>query len=417
MAERSIASFDHHDPTFHDERHARWAELRATCPVAFNPNYGGFWAVSGYRDVAHVARDETTFSSRYAPEQIDGVSYIGITGVPRLKGMPPAGIAEADHDTNQALRRVLNPFMLPGAVDTSRPFMQAVTTWFLDQHIAVGQCDLVTDLLGPVPAVLTMQLIGLPCDQWPYYAALFHGSIAYRAGSAEHRAAVANVPAMIETLLAEVASRRANPRDDLLTQLVQLDIDGRPLDDQQLISVLWNLIGGGLDTTTSLTSLALHHLDTHPDDRRRLIEDPSLLVSATDEFLRYFSVNETLTRTCTRDVVLGDQRIEKGQPVMISWSSANRDADEFADPEHVVLDRAPNRHVAFGVGPRRCIGLHVARALFQVMVTEVLTRIPDYRVDHDSTRFYDGNPELTGVVTMPTTFTPGRAIGSARRPF
>ncbi|MGH9262207.1 MAG: cytochrome P450, partial [Acidimicrobiales bacterium] len=183
------------------------------------------------------------------------------------------------------------------------------------------------------------------------------------------------------------------------------------------VSVLWNLVGGGLDTTTSLTSLTLHHLDQHPELHRRLIDEPGLLPSATDEFLRYFSVNETLTRTVTNDVELGGQRLRRGDHLMLSWLSANRDERAFERPDEVVLDRAINPHVAFGVGPHRCIGMHMARTMFEVLIRQVLTRIPDYRVDRAATQFYAGNPELNGIVRMPATFTPGPVAGPSERPF
>src|SRR5690606_9471851 len=169
--------------------------------------------------------------------------------------------------------------------------------------------------------------------------------------------------------------------------------------------------------TTSLTSLSLLHLARHPEQRRALVEDPQLLHGATEELLRYYSVNETLTRTVTRDVELGGQQLRRGDHVMVSWMSANRDERVFEHPDEVVLDRAPNPHLAFGVGPHRCIGMHMARAMFQVLVREVLDRIPDYEVDEDATRLYSGNPELNGVVSMPVRFTPGERLGPAERPF
>jgi cytochrome P450 len=277
--------------------------------------------------------------------------------------------------------------------------------------------DLVLDLANPVPAVLTMHLVGLPLDDWRDYADVFHATIAYRPGHPAFDRAVANIPAMLTRLGAEAAARRTAPGDDLLSALVTAEVDGRPLTGDEVRSVLWNLVGGGLDTTTSLTALSLLHLDEHPRLRRRLVERPELLATATDEFLRFFSVNETLTRTVARDAELGGQRLGRGDHLMLSWLSANRDAAVFERPDEVVLDRAPNPHLAFGVGRHRCIGMHLARTLFQVMVTEVLARIPDYAVDRDATVLYAGNPELNGVVHMPATFAPGARLGPARRPF
>ncbi len=412
-----MVDFDHHSPSFHRQRHQVWADLRRRCPVAYNPRYGGFWVVSGYDEVARVARDAATFSSYYVAGGADGIDYVGITGIPRARGIPPAGIAEVEGPLHQALRRVLNAHLLPPAVGRLRPFMAAATTWFVDQVISRGSMDVVEDLTGPVAAATTLRLAGLPCSSWRRYAQMFHGTVAYRAGTPEHRAALAHVPAMVEELGAEAADRRRRPRADLISELAALAPEGRPLSDHQLSAVLWNLVAGGLDTTTSLTAMALFHLSHHPADRQALASDPDLLTTATEEFLRVTSVNETLTRTVTRDVELGGQRLRRGDRVMVSWVSANHDEKRFPDAGRVVLDRSPNPHLAFGVGPHRCIGMHLARTLFSVMVGEVLRRMPDYRVDGTATRFYELNPELAGVVTMPATFTPGPVEGPPHPPF
>jgi cytochrome P450 len=195
---------------------------------------------------------------------------------------------------------------------------------------------------------------------------------------------------------------------------VQFEFDGRRLDDNQLIDILWNLIGGGVDTTTSLTALSLLHLGTHQDLRQQLIDRPELYRSAADEFLRYCSVNKTLSRTVSRDTVLCDQQLRRNDQVLISWLAANHDEREFDRPDEVVLDRAPNRHVAFGLGPHRCIGAPLARVMFEVMVKAVLDRIPDYVVDVDGVHEYSGNPSMTGLRTLPVMFTPGASLGTPR---
>jgi cytochrome P450 len=415
-SDRPTVDFDHHDPDWHAERVERWAGLR-DCPVAFNERYGGFWVVSGHEEVAAVSRDAATFSSRHTPEPEDGVRWLGIAGIPRARTIPTQGIAEVEGPTHQALRRAMNPYLVPQAVEDLRLLMEAATTWFLDERIESGAIDLVLDLANPVPAILTMALVGLPLDGWRPYADLFHGTIAHRPGEPEFDRAIAAVSGMLATLGAVAAARRADPGDDLLSALVLLEVDGRPLTDAELQGVLWNLIGGGLDTTTSLTALALHHLDAHPDQRARLAADPALLEPATEEFLRYFSVNETLTRTVAQDVDLGGQRLCRGEHLMLSWLSANRDEAVFDRADEVVIDREVNPHVAFGVGPHRCIGMHLARTMFKVLLGAVLARLPDYRVDREATRFYAGNPELNGVVTMPATFTPGPRVGPSERPF
>lgn len=417
MAPRTVVDLDHHSHTYLDERLSTWRELRR-CPVAYSEAHGGFWVVSGYDAVAQVSRDEETFTSVFRRGEPDAVDCIGIAGIPRPRGIPPAGIAEVDGALHQALRRVMNPFMVPAAVAKLEPLMRSLTTWFIDRRIEAGAMDLVADLASPVPAVITMKTIGLSLDAWETYSEVFHAMVAHRPGEEPWQTAMAKVPAMMAGLLEEAEDRRRRPRGDLLSALVELTLaDGRRLDDEQVGAVLWNLVGGGLDTTTSLTALALLHLSGHDDQRRRLASEPGLLPLATEEFLRYFSVNETLSRTVTRDVELGGQHLAAGEPLLLSWLSANHDESEFDAPEQVVLDRSPNRHLAFGVGPHRCIGMHVARTMFGVMVSEVLRRLPDYRVDASAVRHYSGNPTLTGLVSLPATFTPGVKAGPDERPF
>jgi cytochrome P450 len=270
----AIVGFDHHSDEFNLNEPEVNAELRSRCPVAWNEKYGGFWYVSSYDAVEQVARDGDTFAHKYEPNAPDGVNYQGEMGVPRPEGQPPLGIGEVDGPYHLALRRALTPFFSSGAVEKTRPFMEQSVHWFLDQRIADGRMDLVLDYASPVPAILTMRLMGLPYDNWQLYANLFH-SVMDAADADAYNGVIAEVPAMIDGLLKFAAARRADPADDLTSFLVQFEFDGRRLDDNQLIDILWNLIGGGVDTTTSLTALSLLHLGTHQALRQQLIDRPS----------------------------------------------------------------------------------------------------------------------------------------------
>jgi cytochrome P450 len=407
-----IVDLDHHSDDYHRNEHTINDDLRRRCPVAWNERYGGFWFVTGYDAVTEAARDGETFAHKYEPDAADGVNYQGEMGVPRPQGQPPLGVGEVDGPYHKALRRALMPFFSSGAVDGMRPFMEQSVHWFLDQRIADGQMDLVLDFASPVPAILTMKLMGLPHDNWQLYANLFH-SVMAASGGDEYDRAIAQVPAMLDGLLEFTAARRADPGDDLTSFLVQFEFDGRRLDDKQLIDILWNLIGGGVDTTTSLTALSLLHLGTHPDLRRQLIDRPQLYRTAADEFLRYFSVNKQLSRTVSRDTVLAGQQLRRNDRVLISWIAANHDEQQFECPRDVLLDRSPNHHVAFGLGPHRCIGAPLARVMFEVMVKGVLDRMPDYVVDLNGVAQYAGNPTMTGVSKLPVAFTPGQSLGTA----
>ena len=403
----AVVDFDHHSDEFNLNELAFNAELRQKCPVAWNENYGGFWFLTSYAAVSQTARDGDTFAHKYEPNAADGVDYQGEMGVPRPEGQPALGIGEVDGPYHQALRHALAPFFSPGAVQKMRPFMEQLAHWFLDQRIGDGQMDLVLDYASPVPAILTMKLMGLPYDTWQLYANLFHSVMAVPQDSSEYAEAIAEVPALMQGVLEFAATRRAEAGDDLTSFLIQFEFDGKRLDDAQLLNILWNLIAGGVDTTTSQTALTLRHLSTNPALRQQLIDHPELHRTATDEFLRYFSVNQQLSRTVTRDVVLGGQTLRRNDRVVISWLGANHDEQEFERSDEIVLDRAPNRHVAFGLGPHRCIGSHLARLMSGVMVKAALDRIPDYQVDLGGVHEYLGNPSMTGLGKLPVTFTPG----------
>ncbi len=376
-----VVDFDHHSVDFNLNQRTINAELRQKCPVAWNENYDGFWFLTSYDAVSQTARDDDTFSHKYEPNAEDGVDYQGEMGVPRPEGQPALGIGEVDGPYHLALRHALAPFFSPGAVEKIKPFMEEQAHEFLDQKIGDGQMDLVLDYASPVPAILTMKLMGLPYDNWQLYANLFHSVMAVPQDSPEYINAISQVPAMMQGVLDFAATRRAEARDDLTSFLIQFEFDGQRLTDEQLLNIVWNLIGGGVDTTTSQTALTLLHLGTHPELRQQLIDHPELYRTATDEFLRYFSVNQQLSRTVTRDVTVGGQHLRKNDRLIISWLAANHDEREFERADEIVLDRSPNRHLAFGLGPHRCIGSHLARLMSEVMIRAVLDRIPDYRVD------------------------------------
>jgi cytochrome P450 len=413
VSAEAIVGFDHHSDEFNLNEREVNADLRSRCPVAWNEKYGGFWYVSSYDAVEQVARDADTFAHKYEPNAADGVNYQGEMGVPRPEGQPRLGIGEVDGPYHLALRRALTPFFSSGAIEKMRPFMEQSVHWFLDQRIADGRMDLVLDYASPVPAILTMRLMGLPYDNWQLNANLFHSVMDATDGDAYNKA-IAEVPALIDGLLKFAATRRADPADDLTSFLGQFEFDGKRLDDNQLIDILWNLIGGGVDTTTSLTALSLLHLGTHRNLRQQLIDRPELYQTAGDEYLRYCSVNKTLSRTVSRDTVLGGQQLRRNDQVLISWLAANHDEEQFERADEVVLDRAPNRHVAFGLGPHRCIGAPLARVMFQVMVNAVLERMSDYVVELDGVHQYSGNPSMTGLGKLPVTFTPGVSLGTSR---
>jgi cytochrome P450 len=211
----------------------------------------------------------------------------------------------------------------------------------------------------------------------------------------------------------EIEVRRKHPSDDLLGYLAAGTINGEKLDRDAIQDIAFNILAGGVDTTTALTSNTLLHLSRHPDLRQRLINEPELLPLAREEFVRFFSPIHTESRTVKDDITVDGWDFTKGDRVMLCYSSANQDPEIFDDPDHVKLDRFPNRHIAFGAGMHRCIGSFLARLMFEEMVTAVLARLPDYKVIEDKILPYKTIAGVNGWVHIPATFTPGKKVGAA----
>ncbi len=206
---------------------------------------------------------------------------------------------------------------------------------------------------------------------------------------------------------------RNHPRPGVVNALLEMRIDGQPAPNLEILGNLGLLIGGGFDTTTALTAHALEWLSENPEQRQLLSRQrDTLLDSATEEFLRYFTPAPGDGRTFADDVELDGLHFKEGERLWISWAMANRDPAVFADADKVLLDRKGNRHFSFGIGVHRCIGSNVARTVFKSMLTAVLDRMPDYRCDSGGTVHYETIGVIQGMRKLPATFTPGRRIGA-----
>jgi cytochrome P450 len=400
--ERTVVEFDHTSPEYAAQAGAITAELRTRCPVAYSESHDGFWVITGYDELAASMRDEATFSSRHLTAD-DGVRFGGVN-------IPEApyenALVEMDPPEWNAFRRVLNPMFAPAAVERLQPELAQFTETAIDAHAGTGSIDFVLDLANPVPAQATLAFLGLELDDWPKFAEPAHEVVYTRPGTPEFQRAVDGQQWMFETLAAAVADCREAPRDDNLSRIVHAEVDGRTFADDEVVSLLGTIINGGVDTTTALFANAIEYLDRNHELRDRLVEQPELVPTATEEFLRYFSPVQAFARTVAQDTELGDQHLQRGDRVLMCFASANRDGREFPDPDEFVADRQPNRHVAFGMGKHRCIGSTLARAEFATMLATTLRRIPDFRIDRAETVRYPSLGIVNGYVSMPAAFTP-----------
>ncbi|MCY3923997.1 MAG: cytochrome P450 [bacterium] len=386
-----VVRFDHHSADFATDLWGIYDGLREA-RVAYSETYGGFYVLSRYEDVYAAARDDETFSS-------DREVVLPATGVGRLIPL------NADPPDLQRYRSALFPYFTQRAAEAMAPEIRRFTTTTIDAFIEAGRCDLITDLAAPVPAMTTLELMGLPPEDWAILAEPLHDLIAYPTDDPRHESARDGVWAIRERFAAEVAGRAAEPRDDMMTHLLGLERAGT-LSRDEVVDLLMMVTIGGFDTTMAAIGSALLYLERHPDERRRLAADASLLPAAVDEFLRFEAPVQGFARTVTRDIEIGGCPIPAGETVFLLWGSANRDPEAFESPADMVLGRQPNRHLTFGVGGHRCLGSHLARVEMRVVLAEALNRLGDYTVLHAEVRWPRSVGILYGRARIPATFAP-----------
>ncbi len=402
-------NFDHESEQHASNWSEEYREMRGKCPVAWTEKHGGYWVATRYKDVVAMAQDDATFSSfkTFDPHSGDVSGGITIPATPIPRGLP----VEADRPEWDMFRKYLNRRFAPKAAEARRANARRYADSLLNRVIEKGEFDLVNDFTGPVPAMTTMELMGLPLDEWRSFADPLHEMVFTPKESPEFPHVIAGVQWIFKRCIETFHQRRKEePRDDLLSYFAHEQIDGRAVTEEEMLSFCNNILTGGVDTTTALTTHALVYLDEHRDERQRLIDDPSKLPIAREEFVRFYTPIHGLARNVSRDVEMSGAQMEKGDRVYLAWAAANRDPEIFERPEEVDLARFPNRHIAFGAGMHRCIGSFMARVMFEEMMHVVFARIPDYRCHPERAQRYTSIGTINGWVDMPTSFTPGPKI-------
>lgn len=365
--------------------------LREQCPVSYSDAHGGFWNLFTYRDVCAAAVDARTFSSRdnTIPSQ-------------NLEVPPPPIMY--DPPQHMQFRHPFLKHFSPQVVGELEPAIRAKITNLIDGFIERGEADLVEELYVPFPAFAALQILNLPDEDFPKFARwarMVFSNPNEADGDGNWVGEFFNYAAPLYDQL------DGSTGSDIPSVARHIRIDGRDITQTEFVMLLLTFISGGLDTTTNAAGNITVLLHQHPDLRTRLIGQPRLIPSAVEEFLRYITPLPMLARTADHAVTVNSQPIRAGEKVALHWLSANHDPDEFPDPEEVILDRSPNRHLAFGRGPHRCIGMHIARLELRVLLEELLARIPDYEVDLDRVQRLPGITRQ--IVSLPVRFTPGQA--------
>jgi cytochrome P450 len=380
--------------------------LREEAPVYWSETWGA-WLLTRYDDVVATLRDHRRFTSlgRLTMTMKPALEEPLWERIQPLVAHYSKGLINVDPPDHTRLRSLVHQAFTPRRIAGLQGYVQAIVDTLLDRFQRGSHMDLVGDLAYPLPVTVIAELMGVPAQD--------HHKIKAWSSDIVRFMATARPDAKVlllsqEALLAlrdyfrwVVSTCRREPRDDLISGLVTAEEEGEKLTEEELLSTLVTILIGGHETTTSLIASGTLLLLTHPDERRRLEADPTLYPSAVEEFLRYEGPFQRNRRIATEDVEIGEQKIGKGELVMQLLGAANRDPDQFEDPDRLDLSRQPNRHVAFGYGVHFCLGAALARLEAPVALRTLFRRLPGLELAVEPGALEWENTVFRGLKALP----------------
>jgi cytochrome P450 len=366
--------FDHTDPQWVNNPFPIWDELRTECPVAHTDRYGGAWMPTTQEGVAAVAYDTDNFTSR---------SVIISEVRPGDNDLPaPIGIAPpitSDPPFHQMARRLLLPAFAPKPIAALEPFTRALCNELLDETAGKPTFDAALDYAQHIPVRVIVKMLGFPVEDADIFRKFIRLIIEDVDMSAEEREAAQDDGEIDAYLDARIEEHLAIPQDDLTSYLLEAELDGNKLHPDHVRGTMILLMIAGIDTTWSAIGASLWHLAQNPEDRKRLAADPALMDTAVEELLRAYAP-VTMARMVAKDFEFEGCPMKEGDWLLLPFPAGNRDPKAFPDADKVLLDRAENRHSAFGLGIHRCLGSNLARMELRVALEEWIKRYPDFEL-------------------------------------
>ncbi|MGE0387534.1 MAG: cytochrome P450 [Gammaproteobacteria bacterium] len=402
LAEFAEKHFDHHSPEYRSHSYEIFDYLRANCPVTRSDQHGGYWVLTRYEDIMRVAQDDETFKSS------EGIT---IPAVRSPDGRPMTIPIDTDPPMHRPYRRLVDPLVAPKAMQGYEAFLRKLTTELVDGFIEKGEADLSRDLGSPLTSIFTMKVAGLPLEDWQLFADPIQRSIA---GVGNPEEIAARYEEARQRIPKEIARQRVTPVEGgAIAALIKAEVEDpvqgrRKLEDWEITAFIWLFVVGGVDTTQALMGNMFVWLARNPERRQWLIDHPDDVGEAIEEFLRFFTPQQALARTATRDVEIGGKQIRAGDRVYIPWVAGNRDPEQFERPNEVDFNRDGNPHMAFGVGAHRCMGSNVARTEIRLALQEVLARLPDYTLVEEQTALSPDVGIVYAYKAVPIRFKAGR---------
>lgn len=366
--------FDHTDPEWVANPFPIWDELRDRCPVAHSDRYGGTWLPVRHEDVSAVAYDTEHFTSRSVV-----VSEVrpGPDDLPAPIGLAPP--ITSDPPFHARARRLLLPAFSPKRIRAYEPFTRELCRELLQAVAGKEEVDAAGEYAQDIPLRVIVNMLGFPQEDADVFRRFIKMVLEDVDATAEERQALQQEGELDAYINARIDEHRAQPRDDLTSFLLDAELDGEKLDPDHVRGTMVLLMIAGIDTTWSAIGASLWHLAQHPDDRARLAAEPELVPTAMEEFLRAYAP-VTMARLVAEDFEFQGCPMREGDWVLLPFPAANRDPEVFPDADRVMLDRAENRHAAFGLGIHRCIGSNLARMELRIALEEWMRHYPDFEL-------------------------------------
>jgi cytochrome P450 len=369
--------FDHNDPAFLQNPRRTFHDLHQRCPVGYSTRFDGFWVLTRYADIVAALHDTRAFSSASGVTLPDANAPVAFVPL------------ESDPPLHPHYRRILQREFSRGRMRGVEDAIRDLTNDLIDGFAERGAADLAVELAWPIPAMIIARLMGFPRADWARFKELTERLLA--TSRAEDLEANFEVALEYCTWVLEVLDeRRREPRDDMLTRIVEAEVEGRPITEDEALGLTMVTIIAGHETTVGGIGALLMHVAADPELKRRLMADPLLLPKAVEEAVRLETPIAGVARTVTADAEVGGQCLRQGDKVWVAFGAGNCDEAEFTEPDHFDVDRSPNRHLGFGDGIHRCVGAPLAQLEMKIVLEEVLKRIPDYRIDDPGSVIFGG---------------------------
>ena len=398
-ARELAATFDLEEltPAFYANPYPTYRALREAEPVKRMRN--GSYFLTRYDDLVAAYKNTKAFSSdkkqEFLPKYGDSLLYEHHT----------TSLVFNDPPAHNRVRRLIMGALSPRAITGMEPDLIRLVDRLLDRIAAKGKVDLIDDFAAAIPIEVIGNLLDVPQDEREPlrdWSLAILGALEPVIGAevfARGNKAVKDFLAYLEVLVARRRAKPGNPDRDVLTRLIQGEDNGERLTEKELLHNCIFLLNAGHETTTNLIGNGLVTLSNHPGEKRRLIEDPSLIKTAVEEMLRFESSNQLGNRMTVEPCELGGIAMPAGTGVTLCLGAANRDPAQFGDPERFDVGRTPNRHLAFGTGAHQCAGMALARLEGAIAISLFLARFPDYALDGEPVR--GGRVRFRGYLNVP----------------